>query len=109
MKQNLFIIICMTTINVYTQETQLNIPPVNTKNIVITSGVCMTTYAILKPGCSKQDIRLSFASAVLVVLPFLLDKKSIVGVNSTGINIKLKYKRYKCYKNPYKKNNHGYK
>lgn len=70
------------------------------KAIITTIGASVTAYGFLS---DTKDAKITCISGVLfAAIPYIFEGWKNIEVSSSGINIKLKFKKFKCYKSPYK-------
>lgn len=67
--------------------------------IITSVGTSVAVYSFVKPGFKEIDVLICLFGIISASIPYLFDKlPKWIEVNSSGINIKLKYKIYKCTK-----------
>jgi hypothetical protein len=67
------------------------------KTIITVMGTATTAYGFLKPGYSKEDVYICLSGVIFAAIPYIFDNMpKWIKVNSSGINFKFKYKKYKC-------------
>lgn len=99
MKQLLTLMLILFCLNIHSQELKLS---KTDKTIITVAGFSTTVYGFAKSGLKKTDPIICVSGIIFTALPYIFENNKRIEINSSGINIKLKFdKKYKKCKFKY--------